>query len=63
MNPLEDTVHGFTVQEVKKVLAAAEEAKNDEQVKLLQKVIREKRLQLLMRMRGLFEEAREAVAQ
>lgn len=60
-DPLADTVYNFSMGEVKKVLEAAKADDNKQQVELLQKVIREKRLHLLMR--GQVEPAPESAVQ
>ena len=44
LTPLEDTVHGFSIPEVQKVLDAAKADKNQEEVETLNKVIRQKRM-------------------
>jgi broad specificity phosphatase PhoE len=59
-DPLVDTVYNFSIPEVRKVLEAAKADDNQQQVELLLKVIREKRLRMLMR--GEFGKAREAEA-
>lgn len=44
LDPLEDTVHNFTLEETKKVLDAARADKDEKEIKLLEKILREKRL-------------------
>lgn len=42
LEPLEDTVHGFSIEEVKKVLDAAKADKNAHEVQLLEKILHQK---------------------
>lgn len=44
LEPLEDTVHNFTIEETKKVLDAARADKNEKEIKLLEHVLSQKRL-------------------
>jgi broad specificity phosphatase PhoE len=43
LQPLEDTVHGFSVAEVQRVLDAAKADKNQKEIDLLEKILRQKR--------------------
>jgi N12 class adenine-specific DNA methylase/broad specificity phosphatase PhoE/2'-5' RNA ligase len=43
LDPLEDTVHNFTIGEVEKVLEAARDDKDDKEIKMLEKILREKK--------------------